>query len=82
MPRICKSVTDVRAEARKHTDLALRTLVGIARQPKAPAAARTAAAQALLDRGWGKAAQTVTGEDGGPLAIHIIKFADDPPPSE
>ena len=29
------------------------------RQPKAPPAARVMAANALLDRGWGKAAQTV-----------------------
>src|SRR5215472_8828418 len=34
-------------------------LVGIMRQPKAPPAARVMAANALLDRGWGKAAQFV-----------------------
>ena len=40
-------------------------------QPKAPPAARVAAAQALLDRGWGKPAQVVTGDDSG-LPITVI----------
>jgi len=33
------------------------------RQPKAPAAARVQAAVALLDRGWGKPKQIVSGSD-------------------
>lgn len=37
-------------------------LAGIMASPKAPAAARVAAAQALLDRGWGKAPQAITAE--------------------
>ena len=40
-------------------DGALNTLVSIMVEPKAPAAARIMAANALLDRGWGKAAQFV-----------------------
>ncbi len=40
-------------------------------QVKAPPAARVAAAQALLDRGWGKPAQVVTGDDSG-LPISVI----------
>ena len=56
---------------------AIRTLAGIMKQTKAPAAARVAAANALLDRGWGKAAQAITGEDGeGPVKISIVKYAD------
>src|SRR5215472_9261011 len=35
------------------------TLAHVMRQPKAPPAARVMAANALLDRGWGKAAQLV-----------------------
>ena len=41
------------------------------RQTKAPPAARVAAAQALLDRGWGKPAQVVTGDESG-LPITVI----------
>ena len=67
MPRIAKSITDIRAEARKYTNTALNVLRSIAAQPKAPSAARVAASQALLDRGWGKAAQVVSGPDGGPI---------------
>ena len=45
--------------ARNHTAKALSTLASIMNEAKAPAAARVAAAQALLDRGWGKATQVV-----------------------
>lgn len=45
--------------ARSHTEAALKTLSGIMNEPDAPPAARVAAANSLLDRGWGKAAQTV-----------------------
>src|SRR5947199_43764 len=50
---------DTRTMTRLYTKAAINTLVGIMRQPKAPPAARVMAANALLDRGWGKAAQTV-----------------------
>src|SRR5215471_4418898 len=48
---------DIRSYARKFTVEALETLAHVMRQPKAPPAARVMAANALLDRGWGKAAQ-------------------------
>lgn len=38
-------------------------------QPKAPAAARVSAAQVLLDRGWGKATQPISGDEDNPLRI-------------
>src|SRR5262249_16150383 len=50
---------DIRSYARKFTVEALETLARVMRQPKAPPAARVMAANALLDRGWGKAAQLV-----------------------
>lgn len=40
----------------------MRTLVGIMNQPKAQPAARVAAAQVILDRGWGRPEQRVEGE--------------------
>src|SRR5215471_5155902 len=51
--------TEIRTLARSYTKAAINTLVGIMRQPKARPAARVMAANALLDRGWGKAAQLV-----------------------
>lgn len=65
---MAKAPTDIRSLARAHTETAVRTLAGIMRQAKAPPAARVAAAQALLDRGWGKASQPITGKDEEPLA--------------
>jgi hypothetical protein len=56
---MAKTPTDIRSLARAHTDKAIKTLVGIMSQEEAPPAARVSAAQALLDRGWGKAAQTM-----------------------
>lgn len=52
--------------ARSHTEKALKTLVGVMNQTKAPPAARVAAANSLLDRGWGKATQPISGDDDAP----------------
>lgn len=54
-----KVVGDVQALARKHTSEAIQTLATIMRSAKAPPAARTAAASALLDRGYGRPAQAI-----------------------
>ena len=56
---MAKTTADIRSLARNHTAKALSTLASIMNQAKAPAAARVQAAQALLDRGWGKATQVV-----------------------
>jgi hypothetical protein len=51
-------------------------LAGIARNSTSDQA-RVSAAQALLDRGWGKPAQTHTGEDGGgPIQVIIRRITD------
>ena len=50
-------------------------------QADGPARARVSAAQALLDRGSGKAAQPVAGEDGGlPVLAKIERVIVDPAP--
>lgn len=65
---MAKAPTEIRSLARSHTETALNVLAGIMREESAPHAARVSAAQALLDRGWGKSAQAHTGEDGeGPV---------------
>ena len=51
--------------------MALRTLVNVARQPKCSPSARVAAAGILLDRGWGKAEQTHSGDSNGEIKITI-----------
>jgi len=58
---MAKTPTEIASLARSSAKSALMTLAAIMRQPKAPAAARVAAAVALLDRGWGKPKQTVGG---------------------
>ncbi|KGJ66563.1 hypothetical protein BJA5080_03183 [Bradyrhizobium diazoefficiens SEMIA 5080] len=60
-----RTLTEIRSLARSHTRTALRVLVGVMRSEDATPAARVSAANAILDRGWGKAAQPVeNGEDG------------------
>lgn len=49
--------------ARAYTSTVLNTLGGIASNSESDAARVSACAQ-LLDRGWGKPAQPVTGKDG------------------
>jgi hypothetical protein len=55
-PRILKDVIDL---AREHTGEAVENLVMIMRSEKAPAQARVAACNSLLDRGYGKPMQAV-----------------------
>ena len=50
-----KSLTEIRSLARSHTRTAINVLVGVMRAKDATAAARVSAANAILDRGWGKA---------------------------
>jgi hypothetical protein len=68
MPR---SVTEIRSLARSHTRTAL---VAVMRNTKATPPARIAAANAILDRGWGKATQAIeNGDDGALELIHRIE---------
>jgi hypothetical protein len=52
--------TQVREIARAYTKEAIITLADIMRNEKAPHTAKVAAAQAILDRGWGKPPQDTT----------------------
>lgn len=54
-----KGVGEVRDLARQHTIAAMRGLVKVLKNPKSPPAAIVAAANAILDRAWGKPAQPV-----------------------
>lgn len=71
---MAKTVTEIRSIARSHTRSALNVLVGIMRSKDATAAARVSAANAILDRGWGKATQAIgNGQDGAVEMIHRIE---------
>ena len=65
-----KAPAEIRSLARSHTRTALNVLVGIMRSKDATAAARVTAANAILDRGWGKAPQAI--ENGGDGALELI----------
>ncbi len=54
-----QAISDVRDLARKHTAVAVETLSAIMIDDTAPKSARVMAANGLLDRGWGKAPQTL-----------------------
>ena len=69
-----RTLIEIRSLARSHTRTALRVLVGIMRSDDATPAARLSAANAILDRGWGKAAQPLeNGEDGAPESVHRVE---------
>ncbi len=71
---MAKSLTEIRSLARSHTRAALNVLVAVMRNTKATAPARIAAANAILDRGWGKAPQAIhNGDDGAFELIHRIE---------
>jgi hypothetical protein len=64
-----KDVGEVTALARKHTREAIERLAQIMRSDNERAAA--AACEALLNRGWGKPAQPLTGSDGGEIVMRV-----------
>ena len=71
---MAKSLTEIRSLARSHTRTAINILVGIMRSKDATPAARVSAANAILDRGWGKPPQAIqNGDDGALELIHRIE---------
>jgi hypothetical protein len=69
-----RTLTEIRSLARSHTRTALNVLVGVMRSKDATAAARVSAANAILDRGWGKAPQAIeNGESGALELVHRIE---------
>ena len=68
-----KSLTQIRSLARSHTRSALNILVQIMRNKDATPAARVSAANAILDRGWGKAIQAIENGEHPLELIHRIE---------
>ena len=70
---MAKAPLEIRSLARAHTQTALKVLHGVMTSDEAPHAARVSAAQALLDRGWGKPSQPLDGDgEGGPI-VHRVE---------
>lgn len=64
--------------ARAYTKVAIEKLGAAVTSPPAgtPLATSISAAQILLDRGWGKAIQPVSGEDGKAIEILVRTIVD------
>ena len=63
---------EVKALARQYTERAILTLASIMQNEDAKGSERVAAASALLDRGYGKPAQTIGGDpEGAPVAMSV-----------
>lgn len=75
--RLDKDKMLVASLAREHTEDAIKTLVALM-LTAAENSVRKSAADSILDRGWGKPAQAITGEGGKDLVIQIIKYGDNP----
>ena len=67
---------DIRSLCRAYTGEAVRSLAAIMRQADAPPSARIQAIAILLDRGWGRAPQAHTGEDGGDIRVVIRQIVE------
>jgi hypothetical protein len=65
-----KVVAEVQELARQNTTAAVETLVSIMTDAKAAPAARVSAANALLDRGYGKPPQHITADASRSFVIH------------
>jgi hypothetical protein len=78
------SATKVASFARSFTETMVKVLAGIATSEEAPHAARVTAANSLLDRGWGKPAQPISGDPENPLQlvtrIELVGVKPAPPP--
>ena len=66
-----KATAELRGYAQKYTKEALEMFVKIMRTGESEQA-RIAAGKELLDRGYGRPAQSVTGLDGGPILTRVI----------
>ena len=72
-----RTVRDVRDLARQYTTAAIEVLAKVAQNPKSPPAARVAASEALLARGWGRAPSGEL-EGAEQLIIKVLRFAEQP----
>lgn len=74
--KVGKAKKELQDMAKDHAKEALETLRKIMTNDQEPAAARVSAANAILDRGYGKPPQALTGPDGGPMQHEVKTLAD------
>jgi hypothetical protein len=68
---VTKAPADIRSLCRSYTKTTVKMVAGIAESGNSEAA-KLQAAHMLWERGWGKAAQPLTGEDGeGAIEITV-----------
>lgn len=70
-PKLPEDVKHVRELARQYTADAVHALVETLKE--GGWSAKVAAANALLDRGWGKSEQPIVGPDGGAIQVQKIE---------
>lgn len=66
-PKLPPEIVELRDLAREHTRDAVEAIIGVMNDGGAPAGARISAASEVLDRGWGRATQSISGPDGGAI---------------
>ena len=69
-PKLPEDVKHVRELARQYTNEAIATLASV--MANGSPNAQVSAANALMDRGWGKAEQPITGADGGTVKFEVV----------
>jgi hypothetical protein len=69
-----KSTTEFRDAAREHTDRAIALHAHVMDNTRYPIELRMEAAQWLVDRGYGKAPQEITGPNEGPVQVEYRNF--------
>lgn len=78
-PKLPEDIKHVRELARQYTQQAVEQLVKVMTSSGSDSA-RVAAINTLLDRGWGKAEQPITGAEGGPIQavqrIELVALSD------
>jgi len=62
-------VADIRSLARSYSESAIKTLVGIMGSENCSDRDRITAANILLERGWGKPTQPLSGDEENPLTL-------------
>jgi len=70
-----KEIAEVKELAREHMPAAIEALVSIMNNTKASDAARVSAANALLDRGYGKPPQHITDESARSYVVRLPEVA-------
>jgi len=68
-----KGYGNLREIARQHTDAAIKTLVDVVNDPGAPPSAKVAAANALLDRGWGRPEASLAVRQEGTSWVELME---------